>query len=178
MTFLAIAALRSGHGRIGRAPHPGQAGGQVEPIPGDAMFTIFIRGTDVGQEQVDLAGPARSGSSPPPAESATSPSTDSRSNAQPTGSPLRCTSKARRRETRRQRRAEEAPAIDVVRPDQRDQRDYAERRDQLEDRSDLRAQRSSCRPTFRRLRGARGTARQRQCRNRAPNLRGSAAKSG
>ena len=37
----------------------GQAGGQVEPIPGDAMFTIFIRGTDVGQEQVALV---RSGS--------------------------------------------------------------------------------------------------------------------
>ena len=37
----------------------GQAGGQVEPIPGDATFTIFMRGTDVGQERVTLT---RSGS--------------------------------------------------------------------------------------------------------------------
>jgi pimeloyl-ACP methyl ester carboxylesterase len=37
----------------------GQAAAQVEPIPGDATFTIFMRGTDVGQEQVALT---RSGS--------------------------------------------------------------------------------------------------------------------
>ena len=32
---------------------------QIEPVPGGATFTIFIRGTDVGREQVNLA---RSGS--------------------------------------------------------------------------------------------------------------------
>ncbi len=32
---------------------------QTEPVPGEATFTIFIRGTDVGREQVNLA---RSGS--------------------------------------------------------------------------------------------------------------------
>jgi pimeloyl-ACP methyl ester carboxylesterase len=35
------------------------AGAQTEPVPGEATFTIFIRGTDVGREQVNLA---RSGS--------------------------------------------------------------------------------------------------------------------
>ena len=35
------------------------AGAQTEPVPGAATFTIFIRGTDVGREQVTLA---RSGS--------------------------------------------------------------------------------------------------------------------
>lgn len=32
---------------------------QAEPVPGEATFTIFVRGTDVGREQVNLA---RSGS--------------------------------------------------------------------------------------------------------------------
>jgi pimeloyl-ACP methyl ester carboxylesterase len=36
-----------------------QASAQVEPVPGEATFTIFVRGTDVGREQVNLA---RSGS--------------------------------------------------------------------------------------------------------------------
>lgn len=38
---------------------PGPAAAQTEPVPGEATFTIFIRGTDVGREQVNLA---RSGS--------------------------------------------------------------------------------------------------------------------
>lgn len=33
----------------------GQTSAQVEPVPGEATFTIFIRGTDVGREQVNLA---------------------------------------------------------------------------------------------------------------------------
>jgi len=37
----------------------GQTAAQTEPVPGEATFTIFIRGTDVGREQVNLA---RSGS--------------------------------------------------------------------------------------------------------------------
>jgi hypothetical protein len=37
----------------------GPAAAQIEPVPGEATFTIFIRGTDVGREQVNLA---RSGS--------------------------------------------------------------------------------------------------------------------
>ena len=37
----------------------GPATAQTEPVPGEATFTIFIRGTDVGREQVNLA---RSGS--------------------------------------------------------------------------------------------------------------------
>jgi uncharacterized protein len=37
----------------------GPAAAQVEPVPGEATFTVFIRGTDVGREQVNLA---RSGS--------------------------------------------------------------------------------------------------------------------
>ena len=38
---------------------PRPAAAQAEPVPGEATFTIFIRGTDVGREQVNLA---RSGS--------------------------------------------------------------------------------------------------------------------
>jgi pimeloyl-ACP methyl ester carboxylesterase len=37
----------------------GPAAAQTEPVPGGATFTIFVRGTDVGREQVNLA---RSGS--------------------------------------------------------------------------------------------------------------------
>ncbi len=36
-----------------------QASAQVEPVPGEATFTVFVRGTDVGREQVSLT---RSGS--------------------------------------------------------------------------------------------------------------------
>jgi hypothetical protein len=35
---------------LGVAP----ASAQVEPLPGEATFTIFIRGTDIGREQVNL----------------------------------------------------------------------------------------------------------------------------
>ena len=40
-------------------PAARQAFAQVEPVPGEATFTIFVRGTDVGREQVNLT---RSGS--------------------------------------------------------------------------------------------------------------------
>ena len=176
MTFLRHCTLRWLWPRPHRPALLGQAGGQVEPIPGDAMFTVFIRGTDVGQEQVALV---RSGSQW--IISSTGRLGDFTLNrfevkAPPTGSQLRCTSKARKPEnlaTKARRRS----SSDVLRPHQRDQRDYPERRDQLEDRSDFRAQRRPADQRLRRLRGARGTARQRQCRNRAPNLRGSRGRS-
>ena len=59
MTFLRHCTAALALATAASAALLGQAGGQVEPIPGDAMFTIFIRGTDVGQEQVALV---RSGS--------------------------------------------------------------------------------------------------------------------
>ena len=59
MTFLRHCTAALALATAASAGILGQAGGQVEPIPGDAMFTVFIRGTDVGQEQVALV---RSGS--------------------------------------------------------------------------------------------------------------------
>ncbi len=47
----AVLALTVGGLAAGVAP----ASAQVEPLPGEATFTIFVRGTDVGREQVNLA---------------------------------------------------------------------------------------------------------------------------
>ena len=44
---------------VGVLAATGPVSAQIEPIPGEATFNIFIRGTDVGREQVNLA---RSGS--------------------------------------------------------------------------------------------------------------------
>ena len=68
MTFLRFfsmfgaCALRAGRRRYCTAalalvlagPAARQASAQVEPVPGEATFTILIRGTDVGREQVNL----------------------------------------------------------------------------------------------------------------------------
>jgi pimeloyl-ACP methyl ester carboxylesterase len=72
MTFLRFSilgacALRAGRrsyciaalGLVLAGPAARQASAQAEPVPGEATFSIFVNGTDVGREQVNLA---RSGS--------------------------------------------------------------------------------------------------------------------
>ena len=118
------------------------------------MFTIFIRGTDVGQEQVALV---RSGSQwiiSSTGRLGDFTSTDSRSKHAVDWQPIEMHvegTQAGNLATKARRRS----SIDVIRPHQRDQRDYPERRDQLEDRSDFRAQRRPADQRLRRLRGAR-----------------------
>ena len=46
----AVLALSVAGLAAGAAP----ASAQVEPLPGEATFTIFLRGTDIGREQVNL----------------------------------------------------------------------------------------------------------------------------
>ena len=46
----AVLALTVGGLAAGAAP----ASAQVEPLPGEGTFTIFLRGTDIGREQVNL----------------------------------------------------------------------------------------------------------------------------
>ena len=72
MTFLRFSMLGACALRAGRrgyciaalvlvlaGPAARQASAQAEPVPGEATFSIFVNGTDVGREQVNLA---RSGS--------------------------------------------------------------------------------------------------------------------
>ena len=106
------------------------------------------------------------------AASATSLSTASSSNTPPTGNQSSSTSKARRLQAGDKDGAEEVAARDLVRPHDGHQRNHAERRDQLEDRSDLGANGRSAEQRLRRLRGARGPARERESRDGASDLRG------
>ena len=149
------------------------AAAQTEPVPGEATFTIFVRGTDVGREQVNLA---RSGSQW--IITSTGRLGDFTLNRfelkyaadwQPIELHVEGTQAGK---AGGEGRPEEVAARDLVRPHERHQRDHAERRDQFEDRSDLRAHDRPAEQRLRRLRGAGGAARERGPRRGVSDLRG------
>ena len=157
-SFNALAPLRLLYGGLPPARRGHHTGSTVEPAAGRASFIIFVKGAQIGREDVDLSrGPG----------GWTISATDrlvtaNRSHDEAFRGPVRNGLAANRVEAGRVAQRPDDRTQLVIRRHDRHQRDHAAGSDDQQDGSDFGANHRDAEQSFRRVRGARRTARRRQ----------------